>query len=143
MKYFFSKFTAVAVIFAALAVNAQAQHDDHAEMVIFDFNTMEQRTTPGGVNIRPVLLDDVRLVQVTLSEGETITSHSHEFEQMVVVHSGQIKAFSGDDEFILGPGQGFAAASNVHHYYMALEDSVTIEVIGPGAPNGGAPAPSE
>lgn len=125
----------------AFSVNAQEQAapETDAEIEIFDFNTMEARTTPGGIEIRVIQLPDTRMVQVTLEEGQ-ITSmggHTHAFDQMVVVQSGKIKAFSGEEEFILEAGQGFAVPPNVHHYYTALEDTVTVEVIGPGAPAGG------
>jgi len=132
-------FFAIMAIFGSFAANAQEQNStaEETELQIYDFDTIDVVTTPGGLTVRPVFLSDVRLVQVTLEKGQTTTSHSHEFEQMVTVQSGKIKAFNGEKEFILEPGQGFAAASNVHHYYTALEDSVTLEVIGPGAPAGG------
>lgn len=139
MKHSLMTFFAIMTMFGAYVANAQEQSPpaEETELQIYDFDTIEVVTTPGGLTVQPVFLSDVRLVQVTLEAGQTTTSHSHEFEQMVTVLSGKIKAFNDDEEFILEPGQGFAAASNVHHYYTALEDSVTLEVIGPGAPVGG------
>ena len=138
MKNTLSMLSALVLLFGAFSISAQDEDHSHsseeAKMEIFDFNTMEQNTTPSGVNVRPVFLDDIRLVQVTIEEGQTTPSHSHGFVQMVMVHTGKIKAFNDEKEFILGPGEGFAVPADVHHYYTALEDSVTIEVIGPGAP---------
>ena len=138
MKNTLNIFIALVLIFGAYAISAQDEDhsSEEAKMEIFDFNTMEQNTTPSGVNVRPVFVDDIRLVQVTIEEGQTTPSHSHGFVQMVMVQTGKIKAFNDDKEFILGPGQGFAVEADVHHYYTALEDSVTVEVIGPGAPTG-------
>jgi len=45
---------------------------------------------------------------------------------------GRLRAFSGDREFLLEPGDMVVVPAYVEHRYEALEDSVTVEAVGPG-----------
>lgn len=102
------------------------------EMEVFDVYGMEPRILPNGLEARIVGLATINTNQVTLKKGMSTPSHNHAFEQIVLVLEGQIKAFSGEKEFILGPGEMFTAPAFVHHTYTALEDTKTFEVFGPG-----------
>jgi len=134
MKKSLSLLVALVLTCSAQLVSAQVKHQPLVGpgMDTFNLKTMEQRTNSGGLKIRGVGLATVRLAEIEIKKGQFTSSHNHAFEQMVLVQSGRIKAFSGENEYILGPGEMFAVPSFVHHYYTALEDSVTIEVFGPG-----------
>ena len=134
MKKSLSVLITLVLMCGAQWANAQVKHQPLVGpgMDTFNLNTMDQRTNPGGLKIRGVGLATIRLAEIDIKKGQFTSSHNHAFEQMVLVQSGQIKAFSGENEYILGPGEMFAVPAFVHHYYTALEDSVTIEVFGPG-----------
>ena len=102
------------------------------KMEIVDLAGMPARSLREGLSMRNAGLTNVRVGRLSITEGSSTPSHNHAFEQMVLVLEGSIKAYSGDNEYILGPGEMFMAPSFVHHYYTALEDSVTLEVFGPG-----------
>lgn len=120
----------ILLAYASVGV-AQEQSLIEPQMEVFDLFGMEPRVR-GGLTARAVTLPTIRVNRIELVEGTSTTSHNHAFEQMVVVLEGSIRAISGENEFVLGPGEMFTAPSYVHHYYIALEDSVTMEVFGPG-----------
>ena len=76
MKNTLNIFIALVLIFGAYAISAQDEDhsSEEAKMEIFDFNTMEQNTTPSGVNVRPVFVDDIRSVSYTHLTLPTIYS---------------------------------------------------------------------
>ncbi len=111
---------------------AQGQLLIEPKMEIVDLSGMEARNLREGLQMRTAGLSSIRVGQLTIAEGTSTPSHNHAFEQMVIVLEGSIKAFSGEKEYILGPGQMFMAPAYVHHYYTALEDSLTLEVFSAG-----------
>ena len=59
-------------------------------------------------------------------------AHNHANELIVMLLEGRLRAFSGDREFLLEPGDMVVVPAYVEHRYEALEDSVTVEAVGPG-----------
>ena len=74
-----------------------------------------------------------------VAAGTSTTHHNHPDEEMVYVVEGRIRVFSGGNEVELGAGELAVFPAYVDHHYEAIEDSMTIEVFGPGR-TFGAPA---
>ena len=115
---------------------AQGQTPELIEpkLEIVDLAGMEARNVREGLEMRSAGLSLVRFGRLNIQKGYSTPSHNHGFEQMVLVLEGSIRVHSGDEHHDLGPGEMFMAPPFVHHYYEALEDSLTIEAFGPGAP---------
>ena len=142
MKKIISLFSATLLLAFSQFGVAQGTPLIEPKMEVVDIVNMEGRTLRPGLNMQSAGLSLVRVGRLSIEKGFTTPSHNHAFEQMVLVVEGSIRAFSGDNEYILGPGEMFMAPSFVHHYYEALEDSITLEIFGPGAPQPPAPSPA-
>ena len=51
---------------------------------------------------------------------------------MVALIEGRVRAVSGDREFLMEAGDVVVIPAWVEDSYVALEDSVTLEAVGPG-----------
>lgn len=109
------------------------------EMDVHDLFGMEGRNFRPGIVGRAVAMATVRLSRIEISEGTSTPDHNHADEEIVLLLEGSIRAYSGDKEFVLKPGEMITIPAYVQHRYLALEDSVTIEAFGPGR-NLGPPA---
>ena len=85
-----------------------------------------------GVHTRFVVGDSVMLNRVQFDEGAMSPLHNHSEEQIVTLVSGRMRAASGDQEYILEPGDVVVFPAYVLHQLEALEESVTIETLGSG-----------
>ncbi len=81
----------------------------------------------------------IRMLRAEVAAGTSTTHHNHPDEEMVYVVEGRIRVFSGGNEVELGAGELVVFPAYVDHHYEAIEDSMTIEVFGPGR-TFGAPA---
>ena len=79
----------------------------------------------------------VRLSRIEIAEGFFTPAHNHPDEEIVLLLEGNIRAVSGEHEFVLKPGELIVIPAYVEHHYVALEDSVTIEAFGPNRNPGG------
>lgn len=75
--------------------------------------------------------DKTHLTKVRLKKGSIIPEHNHGNEQTGYLLSGKLKFFSGDDEFIVGPGDSWTFTSNMPHGAEALVDTVILECFSP------------
>jgi len=124
-------FATLTLIYSPLGIG-QGQPLLEPEMEIVDLVNLKPRSPREGLHMRADGLATIRIGRLNIEAGASTPSHNHANEQMVLVLEGRIRAFSGDKEFELGPGEMFKVPAYVHHYYTALEDSLTIEVFGPG-----------
>jgi|GEM_PF-1010415 len=69
---------------------------------------------------------------VTMDKGTASTNHNHADEQIMILLSGRIKAYVGDDVYNLDKDDIIIIPSYIPHYVEALEDSRWIEVHGVG-----------
>ena len=76
--------------------------------------------------------DAVGLIRVEWPAGTITTPHNHANELIVLLIEGRLRALGGETEFILMPGDLVVVPAYVEHGYEALEDSITIEAVGPG-----------
>ena len=85
-----------------------------------------------GVHTRFVVGDTIMLNRVLFDEGAMSPLHNHSEEQIVTLVSGRMRVASGEQEYILEPGDVVIFPAYVLHQLEALEESVTIETLGAG-----------
>ena len=118
------------IVFAHQSISQQPLLDP--EMTVHDLFGMEPRNFREGILGRVVAAATVRLSRIEITEGFSTPAHNHPDEEIVLLLEGSIRAVSGDNEFVLQPGELILIPAYVEHHYVALEDSVTIEAFGPG-----------
>ena len=126
-------FTVLVAGFAHQSISQQ--HLIEPEMTVIDFFGMEPRNPMEGITARAIDLATIRLARIEVATGHSTPDHNHPDEEVVLVLEGRIKAVSGEQEFILGPGEMIVIPAYVQHHYEALESSVTVEAFGPGIHN--------
>lgn len=131
----------VAVLFSQAAISQTEQQPLIVpEMEKHDLYNAPARNNRPGITGRSVAMPTVRISRIDITAGSTTPDHNHPDEELVLVLEGSVKAKMGDKEFIINPGELFTIPAYVQHSYEALEDSVTIEVFGPGRSAGGGGA---
>lgn len=126
----------IAVAGLSLTVPASAQAPvpgiTHPEASIVRIADAEYIDVPDGRTLHRVNGSTVGLIKVQWPKGTVADAHNHSVELIVSVASGQLKVTSGDDEYVLEPGDVVAFPAWVDHGFEALEDTVTYEAAGPG-----------
>ncbi|MBH98274.1 MAG: hypothetical protein CMM56_07450 [Rhodospirillaceae bacterium] len=101
-------------------------------MMMHSLDDLERRNEEDGRVTQRISGDAVGLIRVEWPTGTMTTPHNHANELIVFLVEGRLRALSGDNEFILVPGDLVVVPAYVEHSYEALEDSITIEAVGPG-----------
>ena len=109
-----------------------SQQITEPEMSIHSFDELEAQINPDGRRVRRITASTVGLIRVEWPTGTSTTPHNHANELMVVLIEGRLRAVSGDREFMMESGDVVVIPAWVEHSYVALEDSVTLEAVGPG-----------
>jgi quercetin dioxygenase-like cupin family protein len=126
----------LSVLVAAFAhQSVSQQHLTEPKMTVIDFFGMEPRNPMEGITARGTDLATFRVARIELETGHSTPDHNHPDEEMIILLEGQVKAVSGDEEFIVNPGEMIIIPAYVQHHYEAIESSVSIEVFGPGVHN--------
>jgi len=114
-----------------LLAGAYAQISQPA-MSVRSYDDVPVNDIAPGVHTRFVVGDTVMLNRVLFDEGAMSPLHNHSEEQIVTLVSGRIRVASGEQEYILEPGDVVIFPAYVLHQLEALEESVTIETLGAG-----------
>ena len=109
------------------------------ELTVVDLFGMEPRNAREGLQSRVIRRPTMRLNRIDIAKGYSTPNHNHPDEEMVLVIQGRVRAFSGNKQIEVGPGEVIVIPAYVPHHYEALEDTMTIEAFGPGreVPAGG------
>lgn len=67
--------------------------------------------------------ESVEVGRLSFKRGEGAEPHRHPHEQIVVVLSGELRVRLGDEEAVVGVGDGFHAPPHVLHGVTALADT--------------------
>ncbi len=102
------------------------------EMTVVTMGQVSAQTADDGRKVRRIPAATVGMIRVEWPAGTSTTPHNHANELVVYLLEGRMRAISGDQEFIVEPGQVVVVPAYVAHGYEALEDSVTLEAYGPG-----------
>lgn len=98
-----------------------------------NWNTLDRETVRKGVERVGFRGDDVLLVMNWLEPGMDVNPHSHPFEQVAVIVSGQVRFHVGDEVFEAGPGTFIRIPPNVEHYGEPIGDepALNLDVFAP------------
>ena len=88
-----------------------------------------------GVYSKRLYTDTVWITMVTVEAGGASVAHNHPDEQTMLFHTGRVRAFVGENEYEVGPGDILVIPSYIPHHVEAIEDSTWTEVHGPGFNN--------
>lgn len=114
-----------------LLAGAYAQISQPA-MSVRSYDEVPVNDIAPGVHTRFVVGDTVMLNRVLFDEGAMSPLHNHSEEQIVTLVSGLMRVASGEQQYILEPGDVVIFPAYVLHQLEALEESVTIETLGAG-----------
>tara|TARA_B100001559_G_C16035280_1_gene409894 strand:+ start:134 stop:523 length:390 start_codon:yes stop_codon:yes gene_type:complete len=121
----------VTLIFLVFS-NAGSSQITAPKMMLHNLENLESRNMEDGRVTRRISGDAVGLIRVEWPAGTITTPHNHANELIVLLIEGRLRALGGETEFILMPGDLVVVPAYVEHGYEALEDSITIEAVGPG-----------
>ncbi|MBD07393.1 MAG: cupin domain-containing protein [Gammaproteobacteria bacterium] len=121
----------VTLIFLVFS-NAGSSQITAPKMMLHSLENLESRNMEDGRVTRRISGDAVGLIRVEWPAGTITTPHNHANELIVLLIEGRLRALGGETEFILMPGDLVVVPAYVEHGYEALEDSITIEAVGPG-----------
>ena len=102
------------------------------EMTLHSLSSLETRHAEDGRVSQRISGDAIGITRVEWPAGTRTTPHNHANELIVFLVEGRLRALSGDREFTMEPGDLVVIPAYVEHGYEALEDSVTVEAVGPG-----------
>tara|TARA_B100000686_G_scaffold292847_1_gene321832 strand:+ start:12335 stop:12724 length:390 start_codon:yes stop_codon:yes gene_type:complete len=121
----------VTLIFLVFS-NAGSSQITAPKMMLHSLENLESRNMEDGRVTRRISGDAVGLIRVEWPAGTITTPHNHANELIILLIEGRLRALGGETEFILMPGDLVVVPAYVEHGYEALEDSITIEAVGPG-----------
>ena len=121
----------VALVFLVFS-NAGSSQITAPKMMLHNLENLESRNMEDGRVTRRISGDAVGLIRVEWPAGTITTPHNHANELIVLLIEGRLRALGGETEYILMPGDLVVVPAYVEHGYEALEDSITIEAVGPG-----------
>ena len=121
----------VTLIFLVFS-NAGSSQITAPKMMLHNLENLESRNMEDGRVTRRISGDAIGLIRVEWPAGTITTPHNHANELIVLLIEGRLRALGGETEFILMPGDLVVVPAYVEHGYEALEDSITIEAVGPG-----------
>lgn len=123
--------SAVALVLVTFAPSGSSQIVQ-PEMQRYRVGELPATHNEDGRVVRRVDAATIGLIRVEWPAGTRTTAHNHAAELMVFVVEGRVRAFSGGQELTLEAGDLVVFPAYVEHSYEALEDSITVEAIGPG-----------
>ncbi|MEM9403847.1 MAG: cupin domain-containing protein [Pseudomonadota bacterium] len=85
-----------------------------------------------ALTARGVVGDTARLHQLDFPKGVFSPRHNHADEEIFYIVSGRFRVITGEDEFLLGPGDVLTVPAFVEHEFEALTDATLLETGGPG-----------
>ena len=104
------------------------------EMTVPSFNTLEPQVFPDGRKVRRIAAATVTMIKVEWPMGTSTTPHNHAHELLLTVLQGRLRAIGGDRELVMEPGDVVVIPAWVAHSYVAMEDTLTLEAVGPENP---------
>ena len=85
-----------------------------------------------GVTIKNLTHGDkTHLTKVVLNKGALIPEHKHPHEQTGYLLSGKLRFFSGNQEFVVLPGDSWTILGETMHGAEALDACVVLECFSP------------
>ncbi len=81
-----------------------------------------------GVERRVFSGEGATLAWTTLAPGHTPRPHSHGFEQIVYIVSGQARFSVGEEERLMGPGDMVVVPPNAEHWAQTVGEEPVVDL---------------
>ena len=120
---------------AAMSLLASAQSIDPPEERLVNTADLEERNPFDGILSKAVYTYTTALFFITIEAGSSSSHHNHAEEQIMLFHSGRVRAMVGDHEHEVGEGDVLVIPAWIPHQMVAIEDSSWTEVHGAGINN--------
>ena len=127
-----NRIISIAVLVLIMFSHPGSSQVTQPEMTFHSLAGLAARNADDGRVSRRIGGDTVGLVRVEWPAGTRTTPHTHANELIVLLLEGRLRAISGEQAFTLEPGDLVVVPAYVEHGYEVLEDSVTVEAVGPG-----------
>jgi quercetin dioxygenase-like cupin family protein len=98
---------------------------------LYDFDGMPEEQISPLISRQYIYGAQSMLVKWTLKKGAVIPLHHHNNEQITWITKGSVIVYSQGKEFKVGAGQVLVLPANVPHQFVALEDTIDIDVFAP------------
>jgi len=98
---------------------------------LYHFDEMPFEKMTDLVSRRYIVGKNEMLVYFKLQKGAVIPEHHHPSEQITYILKGHVIVYSSGKEFHLKSGDVLAIPPNVPHRFVALEDTIDIDVFSP------------
>ena len=104
-------------------------------MSVVKFKQLEYKKKRERVFYKSITGQNVQLCVFRLEKNEK-TDHSHEFEQMGYILSGEVEVFIGDNVYLLKTGDAYHIPSNMRHGFSVKTEAPVeyIEIFSPPKP---------
>ena len=97
----------------------------------YEFEKMPFEQMSEKVFRRYVHGEHAMLCYFKLLKGAEIPEHHHINEQITYIVKGKVKVFAGGKEYIVSAGEVIQFPPNLPHRFIALEDTIDIDVFSP------------
>jgi|SRR3989344_9341345 len=97
----------------------------------FRFEDMKFEKVGEKVSLKTVNGTNTTLLNCKFEKGCIIPNHHHASEQITIVIKGCLKGKINDKEYTLRSGKGIVIPSNLPHEWVALEETINLEVFSP------------
>jgi len=99
--------------------------------ICYSFENMPEEKLSELISRQYIYAAQSMLVKWTLKKGAVVPLHFHENEQITWITKGSVKVFSQGKEFIIKAGEVIVFPPFVPHEFVALEDTIDIDVFAP------------
>jgi len=98
---------------------------------LYHFDAMPFEEMNELVSRRYIVGKNGMLVHFYLKKGAVIPEHHHVSEQITYILKGSVKVFSAGKEYHLKAGDVLVIPPNQPHRFLALEDTIDIDIFSP------------
>lgn len=85
-----------------------------------------------GVRLKNLIHGEkTHLTKVLIEKSAVIPLHKHDNEQTGYLLSGKLRFFSGEQEYVVLPGDSWSFPGNMPHGAEGLEESIVLECFSP------------
>ena|ERR1700761_3407243 len=99
--------------------------------VMYDFDNMPIETVSSSVSRQYIYGSESMMVRWFFKKGAIIPLHHHVNEQITWITKGAVKVLSQGKVYIVKAGQVIVIPPNVPHEFIALEDTIDIDIFTP------------
>ena len=97
----------------------------------FCFEDMNFEKVGEKVSLKTVDGTNITLLNCKFEKGCIIPNHHHESEQITIIVKGCLKGTMNGKEYTVCSGEGIVIPPNLPHEWVALEDTISLEVFSP------------